>query len=80
MAAEVTFLEGSYLVPMKESFLPTVQKIEAASYPADEAASPAALKFRMQNAASFFYVALSSHDDIIGYICSTTTTKHALGS
>ncbi len=81
MAAETSqpALLGSYLVPMQQRYLARVQEVETALYPADEAATPESLKFRMQNAGSFFYVALDQNDELIGYICGTTTKKDALG-
>lgn len=79
MAAAKPSLVGTYLVPMHEKYLPQVQATEAALYPADEAASADGLEFRMRNAGDFFYVALSQADELIGYVCGTTTNKDSLG-
>ena len=47
--------------------------IEAASYPADEAASPEALRYRQAHAGDYFLCATSADSDgiIIGFVCST---------
>ena len=79
MAAQQPTLVGTYMVPMSEKYLQQVQDVEAALYPADEAASAEALEFRMRNAGGFFHVALDSNDALVGYVCGTTTKKDALG-
>ena len=48
--------------------------IEAASYPADEAASKESLTYRFDKASSLSYVAvLEGTGDIVGFVCGTTT-------
>jgi predicted N-acetyltransferase YhbS len=59
------------LTPVAEGDLPEIIALEAASYPADEAASPQALRFRAQNAPDLFRVLRSVEGRILGYVCST---------
>jgi ribosomal protein S18 acetylase RimI-like enzyme len=66
---KVRFREG------RSTDLPTVEVIEEASYPADEAASNSDLQYRQHNAAPYFRCAVVEDDDdnskLVGYICST---------
>lgn len=54
--------------------------LETASYPSDEAATPANIRFRQQNAGAFFYVARLAADPstVVGFVNSTLTTKGEL--
>lgn len=60
-----------------ERDLETIKEIERREYPADEAASDAALEFRAREANEFFMVAKATTEDdaapgdIIGYVCGT---------
>ena len=45
-------------------------EIEAASYPADEAASLVSLQYRQNNASPYFQCAVLE-DNIIGFVCAT---------
>ncbi|KAL0019932.1 hypothetical protein WJX77_011590 [Trebouxia sp. C0004] len=73
--------------PVEPTDLSRIKKLEAAGYPADEAASPAALDFRATQASDLFMVAVASGsvnsaqhqaDTLIGYTCGTLTTADAL--
>ncbi|CEG42691.1 phenazine biosynthesis protein family [Plasmopara halstedii] len=57
-----------------------VVAMEAASYPTNEAASEASIRFRQKNAGSFFYVAYKCSTDktVIGFINGTLTSKDTL--
>jgi ribosomal protein S18 acetylase RimI-like enzyme len=64
-----------------EADLPRVAALEAASYPADEAASPAMLTYRLQVAPESFLVATDAAGTVIGFVCGTrapgATLTHA---
>jgi GNAT superfamily N-acetyltransferase len=72
---KVRFREG------RPTDLPTVEVIEEASYPEDEAASKSDLQYRQHHAAPYFRCAVVEEDDdddnskskskLVGYICST---------
>jgi len=59
--------------------LPRIKALEAASYPADEAATPQRLEFRLAHAAEFFLVCEdpSSHE-VVGFVCATVASGDAL--
>ncbi|KAL0042704.1 hypothetical protein WJX79_008208 [Trebouxia sp. C0005] len=73
--------------PVEPTDLSRIKKLEAAGYPTDEAASPAALEFRASQASDLFMVAVASGsvnnaqhlaDTLVGYTCGTLTTADAL--
>lgn len=55
--------------------IPACSEIEAASYPADEAASKSSLQYRQHHAARYFLCAVTGVDDdndtVIGFVCGT---------
>jgi ribosomal protein S18 acetylase RimI-like enzyme len=66
-----------------DTLLDRVHEIEAACFPADEAASKSSIKFRMENAPSFFMVASTSSNDvqgknIIAFVCGTLVKVNEL--
>jgi len=68
------------LVPgdsISEEVLAKVIEIEKASYPSDEAASPAAVRFRRESAGEYFYVALDG-SDVIAFVMSTLSEGEEL--
>jgi PhzF family phenazine biosynthesis protein len=66
----------------------TCAALEAASYPADEAASPEGLSYRQAEAGDYFRCAVrvnpdTGDDDIVGYVCGTrcaTFTHESMAS
>jgi PhzF family phenazine biosynthesis protein len=56
---------------LPSSDIPLASSIEAAGYPADEAASPASLSYRQEKAPQFFQGAYSDAGELVGYVCST---------
>ena len=68
--------------PVRGADVPHLAAMEAASYPADEAASAAALAFRAENAPDAFLVAVPAHADgddaAVGFVCGTRTTADKL--
>ncbi|CAD7944240.1 unnamed protein product [Amoebophrya sp. A25] len=68
-----------FLAPLTRPFLARVAELEKASYPADEAASPEKLEYRLKNAGDFFCGLFrgnaqdqdQSPDALVGFICST---------
>lgn len=56
--------------PVDPSDLERVHQLESASYPPDEAATYDKLKYRIENAANVFMVAVQN-DQIVGFICGT---------
>ena len=70
------------LVPATAELLPAITAAEIASYPADEAASPDSLQYRLANAAGVFKAAVTAvvaGDDgdgdaapaLVGFVCGT---------
>lgn len=57
--------------PVAPDDIPECYKMEAASYPEDEAASLDGLKYRQQFAGDYFWLAKTEGDIIVGYICAT---------
>jgi len=55
-----------------------IEVMEAASYPADEAASPANLAFRAREAADYFLVGLAEGGELRGYVCGTLSAHGSL--
>jgi len=56
--------------------IPACYKIEAASYPKEEAASKSALQYRQHHCSRYFRCAVvdgddDDHDVVIGFVCST---------
>jgi arylalkylamine N-acetyltransferase len=76
--------------PAQASDLQSIIDLETASYPADEAATPDRLEFRLENAGEYFLVAVapptnanatSSGVDalqVVGFVCSTLTAANSL--
>lgn len=61
------------------SQLGAIQAMEAASYPADEAASPENLAFRAREASDYFLVMTTSEGGHVrGYVCGTLSSEDAL--
>ena len=61
--------------------LEAVMRLEAASYPEDEAATPEKLRMRMERASEAFMVAVSSRDDsIVGFACGEERADGRQGS
>jgi len=54
-----------------------ISEMEAASYPADEAASPAGIKFRLQHAGRYFLIA-EREGELLGFVNGTLTTSATL--
>ncbi|TMW55750.1 hypothetical protein Poli38472_010632 [Pythium oligandrum] len=54
--------------------------LEAASYPADEAATPDMIRFRQQHAGAFFYAAYLAEDEnaLVGFVNGTLTKSQEL--
>lgn len=61
--------------------VPAVAALEQASYPADEAATPAMLAYRLQVAGDAFLVAVDEAGAVVGFVCATrapgATLTHA---
>ncbi|PNH04495.1 putative N-acetyltransferase C9.02c [Tetrabaena socialis] len=78
--------------PVQPEQLDRIHALEAESYPEDEAATYDKLKFRIQNAADVFLVAMRSADgggeagaagavsdpEVVGYVCGTCTSAGRL--
>ncbi|GAB9467524.1 unnamed protein product, partial [Globisporangium polare] len=71
----------------RESDIQRVVALEAASYPADEAASDAKIRFRQQNAGAFFAAAFVKHAaaaeeeeeaELVGFVNGTLTASEEL--
>lgn len=83
MAAEVTDVA---LLPVRAGVdLPGIIELEAASYPADEAATPDKLRFRAAVAARYFLVAWGTAParaaegrTLLGFVCGTATAADVL--
>jgi GNAT superfamily N-acetyltransferase len=63
------------------SLLPRCAELEAAGYPADEAASPERLAYRQRRAGDFFWVAHDAKADdggVVGFVCGTLCRGDAL--
>jgi ribosomal protein S18 acetylase RimI-like enzyme len=58
--------------------LDRIAALEEASYPADEAASPKALKFRIRDAADCFWVAADDAGVVQGFVCGTLSAEPSL--
>jgi arylalkylamine N-acetyltransferase len=60
--------------------LPRCAELEAAGYPADEAASPERLEYRQRHAGDFFWVAHDAKADggVVGFVCGTLCRGDAL--
>ena len=52
--------------------------IEAAGYPADEAATREKLDFRLKHAGDYFWGAYSEHGALLGFVCGTLTKAETL--
>ena len=59
--------------------LPAALGIEQASYPADEAASAASLKYRVENAGGAFIGMYEASGTLAGFVCGTCTRDRELG-
>ena len=57
--------------PLGAAEVPAAAALEAASYPADEAASPESLEFRQREAGPYFYGAFDGDGSLCGFICGT---------
>ena len=65
--------------PVSLSLLDAAHAIEAASYPADEAASRDNLEKRLRDAAPYFYGAFDDSSGALrGFVCGTCTSSEAL--
>ena len=66
----------------RESDIQRVVALEAASYPADEAASDAKIRYRQQHAGAFFSAAFvnseESGDVLVGFVNGTLTASQEL--
>jgi len=69
---------GLKFAPLSEPHLPRAFALETASYPADEAATEAKLRLRMNEAPQFFFGALGDDQQPHGFICGTLTTAKSL--
>jgi predicted N-acetyltransferase YhbS len=65
------------LVPVASGDLPEIIALEKSSYPADEAASTEALRFRAANASELFRVVRGENNTVIGFVCSTAVAAGA---
>lgn len=64
-----------YYRPPTIDDLELVHALEAASYPADEAATWEKLKLRIEACPNLFLLAISaSSDNIVGFVCGTATS------
>lgn len=61
-----------------EADIQRVVALEAASYPADEAASEDGIRFRQKEAGAFFVVARSKNDELVGFVNGTLTAAAEL--
>ncbi|EEY61725.1 uncharacterized protein PITG_21166 [Phytophthora infestans T30-4] len=72
------------LAPLtEEDDIRRVAAMEAASYPADEAATESGIRFRQKNAGPFFWVSYLPKDDqesetLVGFVNGTLTAKYQL--
>jgi len=67
--------------PVDEQDLPRIIALEEEGYPADEKASPQALRFRAAQAGDLFLTAVKpvkGKDVLVGYVCGTLTTSPEL--
>ncbi|RLN96307.1 hypothetical protein BBJ28_00003565 [Nothophytophthora sp. Chile5] len=65
----------------EEAEICRVAAMEAASYPADEAASESGIRFRQQSAGAFFWVAYLQHEDketLVGFVNGTLSAQDEL--
>ena len=74
---------STFFAPVQPDQLDRIHSLEAASYPADEAATYEKLKFRIQSASNVFMVALQCSDGqsdplVVGYVCGTCTSSGRL--
>ena len=60
------------------SDLDAAYAIEAAGYPADEAATREKLDFRLKHAGDYFWGAYSEHGALLGFVCGTLTKAETL--
>ncbi|GMF13517.1 unnamed protein product [Phytophthora lilii] len=73
------------LAPLTEEVdICRVAAMEAASYPADEAASESGIRFRQKNAGAFFWAAYlpnidSESETLVGFVNGTLTARDELG-
>eukprot|EP00438_Fugacium_kawagutii_P034871 Skav225567 [mRNA] locus=scaffold81:432919:434196:+ [translate_table: standard] len=56
----------------------TCAALEAASYPADEAASPENLSLRQRVAGDYFWAAVDKDDSLVGFVCGTLAHGNSL--
>jgi ribosomal protein S18 acetylase RimI-like enzyme len=62
--------------PVTADDVATCAAMEAASYPADEAASPQGLRYRQAEAGAYFRCAIDkASDEIVGFVCGTRCTS-----
>ena len=72
-------LPDVFFRPCEAADVARCAELEAAGYPADEAASPERLAFRQQNAGDFFLVAeQTSTGRVVGFVCGTLTRAGTL--
>jgi len=77
-----------WLHPAAASDLPAIAALETMSYPADEAASPESLAYRLANAGEYFYGVYgaraaaedeaSGGEELVGFICATVAASATL--
>ena len=78
-AADVCVLSFADAASTRPNLLAELCALEAASYPADEAATPEKLKYRSEVAGTFFRVACVGRDgDVVGFVCGTATDHEEL--
>ena len=63
--------------PPEPRELDVIHALEAAGYPADEAASRERLEYRMREAPGLFLVAVEA-EEVIGFICGTASSANCL--
>lgn len=64
--------------PAKIEEVEAISNLEAESYPADEAASPTNIRYRVEKANDFFYVLVNNHEEIAGFINGTCVKEREI--
>lgn len=71
-------MDGFSFLPASLEALQAIGALEAASYPADEAATEEKIQYRIQHANAYFYVLKNNADAIVGFVNGTCVNERTI--